>query len=43
MKPSTSTGRTWSTGLATTVKKTFRSNHVANTVFGRERAATNST
>ena len=42
MKPSTSTGRTSPTGLPTTAKKTFRSNHVANTVFGRERAATNS-
>ncbi len=41
MKPSASTGATSATGLPTTVKKTFRSNHVASTVFGRDRAATN--
>jgi len=41
-KPSTSTQLTSATGLPTTAKKTFRSIHVASTVFGRDLAVTNS-
>ena len=43
MYPKTSPGPTSLTGRSTTVKKTFRPNHNANTVFGRDRAAMNST
>ena len=42
MNLSTSAARTWSTGLATTSKKTFRSNRAASTEFGRHRTARNS-
>jgi len=42
MNPSTSAGRTRRGGLATTVKKTFRSYATASTVFGRHRPARNS-
>ena len=40
MNPSTSASLTSAGSLPTTAKKTFRSNAVASTVFGRARAAT---
>ena len=43
MNPNTSPGVTSSGSLAVTEKKTRRSDTVAATVFGRHRAATNST
>src|ERR1022692_4826277 len=42
MKPNTSVLVTSAGGLPTTLKNTFKSKAVANTVFGRHRPATNS-
>src|ERR1035441_6184823 len=42
MKPNTSVPVTSAGGLPTTLKNTFKSKAVANTVFGRHRPATNS-